>query len=172
MTIKILFRLLFAGGALVLGPVVSAVSTTDTMSNSATVTATCLTPTTATLAFPNYNPLLNTAVDATTSISVKCTSTTPITSVALNKGTGTGTVAARTMELTTDATKTINYALYTNSARTTLWGDATSGTSTLGGTGAGLNTDVTFTVYGRIPAGQTTAKPGTYSDTITVTVTY
>jgi spore coat protein U-like protein len=35
----------------------------------------------------------------------------------------------------------------------------------------GNGADQTFTIYGRVPA-QTTPAPGTYTDTVTVTVTY
>ena len=63
---------------------------------------------------------------------------------------------------------TINYSLYNNSGRTTNWGN-TIGTDTVSSTGTGASQS--FTVYGRVPA-QTTPAPATYSDTITVTVTY
>lgn len=144
---------------------------TDLASNTATVSASCSTPTTATLSFGTYSPLANTTVDGTTTISVKCTNTTPISSVALSKGYG--AINARTMQLSTDPTKTLSYGLYLDSNRSTLWGDGTFSTSMKTGlTGAGLATDVSMTVYGRIFSGQQTAKPGSYSDTITVTVTY
>jgi len=49
-----------------------------------------------------------------------------------------------------------------------VWGN-TIGTNTVASTGTGAAQS--FTVYGRIPS-QTTPAPATYTDTITVTVTY
>ena len=148
----------------------SAATTTSNASNSATVSSTCQSPSTATLSFGNYNPLLNTALDASTTINIRCTNTTSITSVALSAGSS-GSVSQRKMQMTGATSNTLNYQLYKDSSLSTVWG--TSGTALYTGlSGAGLNTDVAVTVYGRIPAGQQTAKPGDYSDTITVTVTY
>ena len=61
----------------------------------------------------------------------------------------------------------ITYGLFRNSARTQGWFN-TAGT-TQAGTGTG--SAQTLPVYGRVGA-QTTPPPGTYSDTVTVTVTY
>jgi spore coat protein U-like protein len=63
---------------------------------------------------------------------------------------------------------TVNYTLYSDSGRTTIWGN-TVGTNTVAATGNG--TGQNYTVYGRVSS-QTTPAPGTYTDTITVTVTY
>jgi spore coat protein U-like protein len=64
----------------------------------------------------------------------------------------------------------LNYAVYTDSARSTVWGDGGAGaTATIDGTGSG--TAQSTTIYGRIPAGQT-VPAGSYSDTVNVTVTY
>lgn len=68
----------------------------------------------------------------------------------------------------TDGTALVNYNLYREAGRLTNWGN-TVGTDTVGGTGTGLI--VNSTVYGRVPV-QTAQAPGTYTDTITVTVTY
>ena len=50
-----------------------------------------------------------------------------------------------------------------------MWGDATSGTVTVNGTGIGVN--VNHGVYGRIPALQY-VYPGSYSDIIIVELTF
>jgi spore coat protein U-like protein len=94
-----------------------------------------------------------------------CTNTTPY-NIGLDAGTGTGaTVAARKM---TNGANTITYSLYSDSGRTTVWGN-TVGTNTVSATGNGASQ--TYTVYGRVPS-QTTPAAATYTDTITVTVTY
>jgi spore coat protein U-like protein len=64
---------------------------------------------------------------------------------------------------------TLKYNLYTTSADTTLLGDGTSSSSTLTGTGTGAAQATT--IYGAIPAGQYVT-PGSYSDTITATISY
>jgi spore coat protein U-like protein len=67
----------------------------------------------------------------------------------------------------------LNYNLYTNSARTSIWGDGSSGTNTVGDSYTlGIGTTVNdYTVYGRIPALQN-AYSGFYSDSVIVTVEY
>ncbi|WP_274426586.1 Csu type fimbrial protein [Chelativorans sp. YIM 93263] len=110
--------------------------------------------------------MLDTAVAATTAIAVQCTSGTTY-DVGLNEGTGAGaTVATRVM--TGPGAETVTYSLYTDPAHTDVWGN-TTGTDTVTGTGTG--SEQIYTVYGQVPA-QPTPTPGTYSDVITVTVTY
>jgi spore coat protein U-like protein len=106
------------------------------------------------------------AIDAASEIAVQCTDGTPF-NIGLNQGAGAGaTVASRLM--TGPGSETVQYSLYTNPSRTTVWGN-TIGTDTVTGTGTGA--EQTFTVYGRVPA-QTTPGPGTYTDVVTVTMTY
>src|SRR5262249_40741713 len=104
-------------------------------------------------------------VDATGTLSVQCTNTTPYT-VALNGGnSGASDPTQRKMS---KAAETITYGLYRDATRSQSWG-STSGTNTVGGTGTGANQGLT--VYGRVAA-QTTPSPGTYTDSVVVTVTY
>jgi spore coat protein U-like protein len=62
----------------------------------------------------------------------------------------------------------VNYSLFRNATRTQVWGQ-TIGTDTVTGTGTGANQ--ALTIYGRVPA-QAVPPPGTYTDTVTVTITY
>lgn len=62
----------------------------------------------------------------------------------------------------------LGYQLYSDAARTLDWG--CSDITTVAGTGNGSSFEP-FTVYGRIPAGSVTLAD-TYSDTVTVTVTF
>ena len=151
-----------------------AATATNTFTVSSTVVASCSSPTTETLAFGNYNPISGSAATATANITITCTNTTAITSVTLNAGTGTGTINARKMEKNgTDTTKTLNYNLYTSVANTSIWGDGTTGNVSNNVSGsAGIGSAQTITVYGTIASGQTTVEPGSYSDTITVTINY
>jgi spore coat protein U-like protein len=70
--------------------------------------------------------------------------------------------------MTGPAKALLHYQLFSNSGYTTNWGN-TVGTDTLAGTGNG--TTQPLTVYGQIPA-QQLATPGSYTDTIIVSVTY
>ena len=63
--------------------------------------------------------------------------------------------------------------MYTDPTRLLVWGDGSTGSHTVSDSYLALLTPTTkhYTVYGRVPGGQN--KPaGTYSDTVTVTVTY
>ncbi|MBN6743443.1 spore coat protein U domain-containing protein, partial [Acidithiobacillus sp. MC6.1] len=73
-----------------------------------------------------------------------------------------------TRAMTGPSSATLSYGLFQDAAYTTNWGN-TVGTDTKTGTGNG--SAQALTVYGQIPAGQYPA-PGTYTDTITATITY
>jgi spore coat protein U-like protein len=155
-------------GVLVTGAAHSA-TTTTTFAVTATVQSTCTATATA-LAFGNYTPGAG-ALTKTSTISVKCTKNTPYT-VALNAGTTTGgTLAQRLMA---NGASTLQYNLYTTAAMGTVFGDGTGSTATSPGTGAGVATANSVTVYGQLPDSTTNqaAIPGGYSDTVTVIVTY
>jgi spore coat protein U-like protein len=70
----------------------------------------------------------------------------------------------------TSGANLLSYNIYTSAARTTVWGDGTGSSATIGGTGTGSAQSVT--VYGRVSGGQTTVPVGSYADTVAVTVTY
>ncbi|NTF09648.1 spore coat protein U domain-containing protein [Agrobacterium rubi] len=127
----------------------------------ATVEPTCIVSA-QTLNFGIHNNLL-TAVNATGTISLTCTSNLPYT-VSLNGGLSNSPAASRKMVRPNGS---ITYGLYTDAARTIPWGSAAG--QTISGTGNGSARSLT--VYGRVPA-QTTPMTGLYSDTVVVTVNY
>jgi len=152
--------LLFAGT-----PALGATTTTN-LSVTATVTANC-SVSSSPVAFGSVDVLSGTNYDATGNVSVTCTNGTAW-SAAAGLGAGTGaTFASRKMAA---GANLLNYSLYTNAGRTTVWGDGSGGTATVSNTGTG--SAQSFTVYGRVPLGQTAAQAGAYSDTVLVTVTY
>jgi spore coat protein U-like protein len=157
-----------ASGVLAAG-LAQAATTTTTFAVTATVQSTC-SATAATLAFPNYTPGGG-AQTGNTTISVKCTKSTPFT-VSLNAGSTTGD--AFTQRLMAFGTNTLQYNLFTTAALGTVFGDGTGTTSTVAGTGLGVATAASVQVFGQVPDNTTNqaAVPGGYSDTITVTVTY
>lgn len=165
---KFLLGTAIAGALLAAAPGANALTTTSTFTVNATVLKNC-SVLSSNLAFGNYTPGSGN-VDSASTVSVKCTKNTAYT-VALDKGTTTGgTIAQRLM---VNGANTLQYNLYTDVARATLWGDGITGT-TAAGTGAGFATTTALTVYGRLPDNATNqdAAVGTYADTVTVTVTY
>jgi spore coat protein U-like protein len=124
------------------------------------------------VAFGAYNPLPGAASDTTGSVTLSCNISAGSVSytMALTTG-GSGSYVPRQMS---SGASHLNYNLYLDSARTTVWGDGTGGTQTLSGTSPIVVPSYTQTdnVYGRILANQQSTPPGSYSDTITVTVTY
>ena len=131
---------------------------------SITIQASCTLASTSGIAF-GTSGVLAANVDATGSLSVQCTNTTPYV-VSLDQGAASGaTTSTRKM---TSGGSTVSYNLYRDSGRTQNWGNS-AGVDTVAGTGSG--SAQTLTVYGRVPA-QSTPAPGNYSDTVNVTVTY
>jgi spore coat protein U-like protein len=128
------------------------------------IAATCVVTSATNLNFGTQG-VLSAAVNQTSTITVTCTNTTPY-NIGLNQGVNGSSVTTRQMKSGGGAL--INYSLFSNAGMTTNWGH-TVGTDTVAGTGNGSGQ--AYTVYGQIPA-QTTPAPGTYTDTITVTVTY
>jgi spore coat protein U-like protein len=137
-------------------------ATTTTFNVTATV------PTSCTVTANNLNfgtvGVLTANTDATTTLSPKCTNGAAY-NIGLDKGLNGSSVTARQMKA---GSALVNYSLFSNSGRTTNWGN-TVGTDTVSGNGIG--SAQSLTVYGRIPP-QTTPSPGTYNDTIVVTLTY
>jgi spore coat protein U-like protein len=155
--------------AVMAGGVAHSATTTTTFAVTATVQSTCSATATA-LAFGAYTPGAG-AVTNNSTISVKCTKNTPYT-VTLNAGATTGD--AFTQRLMASGTNTLQYNLYTTAGFATVFGDGTGGTGTNVGTGAGVATANAITVFGQLPDSATNqaAVPGSYTDTIQVTVTY
>jgi spore coat protein U-like protein len=141
-----------------------AATETDSFGVTITIESDCKITTTNTLDFGTQG-VLTAAVDATSTLGVVCT---PSTAYDIGLNTGGGSGATTTTRKMTGGGATIDYQMFQDAAHTTNWGDTVS-TDTVSGTGTG--TEQSFTVYGRVPA-QTTPATGTYTDTVTVTVTF
>jgi spore coat protein U-like protein len=163
---------LLAAGVLLASAQSAAAGTTATATImvSTTVASTC-TVSANPLSFGTYQPGEG-SMSGSTTLAVRCTKGAPF-SVALNAGTGGGTVTQRLMSM--GASK-LQYNLYTTAAHTSVWGDGTQSTATVSGTGRGLMSGaaITQTVYGKVPDSPANVDltPGLYTDTITVTVSY
>lgn len=140
---------------------------TTTFGVSASVAANCLV-TTTNLAFGAYTGVAT--LTGTSDVDVRCTSGLPYT---VKLSAGGGTYANR---LLASGGNSLQYNLYTGSGYTSIWGDGTTSTSVVTGTGAGMasGSATTHTVYGQLPdnAYNQAAPVGSYADTITVTVEY
>lgn len=108
-------------------------------------------------------------IDATSTLTVQCTNTTPY-SVALDAGTNAGSASSFATRAMKNGAHTLGYQLYLNAGRSSVWGDGTGGSAPANGTGTGSSQ--TLTIYGRLPTLGSTVVPGTYTDTVTVTITY
>jgi spore coat protein U-like protein len=107
---------------------------------------------------------LSSARDQTSTITLRCPAGT-----AWKLGLNNGIHASGSTRRMADGTgRYIQYELYRDSARSQRWGN-TPGTDSSDDTGSG--SAQTATVYGRVPAQAVTAA-GTYSDTVTVTLTF
>lgn len=106
--------------------------------------------------------------DSTGTLTFKC-SGTPAKPIAIKLSRGNApTYNPRYMLRSTEQ---LNYNLYLDSARTSIWGDGTSGTSYYTNNNPPLGSNVSLTVYGRVPASQDVTA-GAYNDMIVVTLTY
>lgn len=143
-----------------------AATATTTFIPAASVSANCLVSTANALAFPAFAPGSG-SQNASTTLGVKCTTSTPF-HIGLNAGTGSG--ATTTTRYMTSGTNKLAYQLFTDANHTINWGN-NPGSDTVDGTGLGLATEITKTIYGQIPS-QPNAVPGAYRDTVTITVTY
>ena len=131
---------------------------TDTFTAKITIEADCDIVSAPDLDFGTHG-VLAADVDDTSTLSVQCTKTTPY-----NIGLDDGINGVRKMKL---GTSTIDYELYKDSSRSVSWGNAAAARKSA--TGDGDSQD--HIIYGRVPS-QTTPAPGTYQDTVTVTVSF
>ena len=140
---------------------------TSTASTSTSVTATVISNCNVSATAVNFGSkgLLTSNTDAQGTLSIQCSSSLPYT-VSLDGGTSGATNPTQRKMAFSGAN--VTYGLYQDAARSLPWGNSV-GTNTTSGTGTGSTQ--TQTVYGRVPV-QTTPQPGSYSDSVIVTVGY
>ncbi len=115
--------------------------------------------------------LIASAVTGNTTVSVTCTNGSPY-SIGMDNGAN----ASGSQRRMKSGTNFLNYGLYTDAAFTNAWTtSATNSTCTTTnscalGTGSGAAQSVT--IYGQVPSVGSAPPTGTYSDTVTMTITY
>jgi spore coat protein U-like protein len=138
------------------------------------------TVTTDNITFGTYNPT-NAAATSNSAGRVTLACSTTSTSNSWNQSTGTVKLSAGagtyTQRVLKSGTNSLNYNIYTDSAYTLIWGDGTGSTDTntwaaTSDSGRTGGATTTFTLYGRIPALQYNVVPGSYTDSITVTLSW
>ena len=146
----------------------------DTEDSSMQVTAgigkNCVIETTN-ISFGSYDPANVNAsdpLDATGTITTTCTIGTA-GEVLVDYGSNLASEVSTARRMVgTNTSGYLGYEVYSNSDRSTIWsGDPTSGVDI---TAAGVGEEMT--VYARIPGGQTSAANDSYTDTLTVVVSY
>jgi spore coat protein U-like protein len=154
-------------------PAAEAGTASSTFTVTATVTSACQINSTSSIAFGNYDPVnanKSTPATSTGSIAVTCTKTTPAT-IALDQGlnaSASSTCDAPVRQMIS-GTNDLQYSIYQDTNRSVVWGCGTSDEQSFTSTTGTAPTN--FTTYGSIPAAQDVPS-GSYSDTVTVTVTF
>lgn len=135
----------------------------------------CQLNSTSTVDFGNINDISTTSRDYTAqgAVNTTCNFGTPYS---IYLGDGNNRIVGGFRRMSNSNNEFIPYQLYKDSNYSTVW-DATGGVTNIGGTGGvsktGTGSAQTTTVYGKIPQGTAIAsRPGVYSDSVVVTVTY
>jgi spore coat protein U-like protein len=143
-------------------PVVrSAASLAAAMLCVAPAAATGCTASTVGVSFADYDPFEPGPLESVGNIHVSCDGQASFT---ISLSPGAGSFAARTM---VNGVHRMDYNLYSDPARLIVWGEGSGNGSTVSVTAA----EADLAVYGRVPARQN-LPPGSYSDSIVVTITY
>lgn len=135
-----------------------------------TITGNAPTVTTSDISFASYSASSNTPDTANGTVKIRCPlgiGLLPSFDIALSAGSS-HNFSPRAMAMGSNA---LNYNIYTSSGYSTVWGDGTGGSVTQSFSAILSLGTITFTAFGLASTGQY-VPVGTYSDSITVTVTY
>lgn len=127
--------------------------------------ATCTISTVSGVAFGAYDVSSPTPLDSVGLLRLDCNGAAKTVTVDLSRGNG----PAYDSRFMRNGTAQLNYNLFIDAARTTIWGDGTGGTLHFGVFNPPNVIDLT--IYGRIPALQD-LPIGAYTDTIVVTTNF
>ena len=136
---------------------------------SATAMAACNVSATA-VNFGSYDVFLTVPTDSTGAITVTCDEAPPPNvAAAIGQSPNSGSFNPRKLR-SGSGTDLLSYNLYIDSARVSIWGDGTAGTSTVVRK-VTKNKPEILTIYGRIQESQDVSA-GLYSETLTATITW
>lgn len=150
----------------------SAATTTASLTVQIIITAAC-TVSAATLNFGTSagTALLSGNVTASTTVSVTCTNGAPY-SIGMNNGAN----ASGSQRRMANGANFINYDLYTDAGYVNAWTTASSSTTCTTANscvlGTGTGSAQSSTIHGVVPSVAVAPAAGTYTDTVTMTVTY
>lgn len=144
--------------------------------------ATCAVSTTG-LVFGTYQPLTfagkltSSDKTSTATVTVACSGLLQLSGYTLSLGPGNygpgDRISNRYLNNTTQSSNFMAFNIFTDASYTSIWGNGTSGSLINGNTPLIIGSStLTHTVYGKIPAGQSTLKAGSFSDSLTITLTY
>ena len=150
----------------------AASSSPVSLSVTASVAAKCIVSSTSVVAFGAYDPIVTNAssgadLNGTGTVGVSCT-----------PGNGTSISIASSANNSSNQRRMagpggsyLNYTLYSDSGRTTAWGDGSNGANALTISASSNAAERSFSVYGQVPKGQD-VNVGSYSDSVNVTVNF
>jgi spore coat protein U-like protein len=125
------------------------------------------------IAYGTADVLLNQSVDTTATLQITCDGGANDTArVCMNLGRETPTPGASSRRMIDGGSNYLSHELYSDPARTQVWGSWAGAGYASGGReidiplGPTGRATVTRTIYGRVLAGQQTAPPGTYTQTL------
>ncbi len=127
--------------------------------------AACTFTSSVAVSFPLYDVFAATDDDGTGAFTIGCTTNTSAM-ISLSAGGG-GSFSPRSMS--GPGAAVLNYNLYSDGSRSSIWGDGTGGSSAVS-QAFGAGAPLTFTVYARVFRNQAGVTAGQYADSVMVTV--
>lgn len=121
------------------------------------------------VSYGTYDVFAASPDDSVGTVTYRCGNADHNISITLSAG-GSGSYGARQLRPASGSDR-LNYNLYMDAARSSVWGDGTGGTTYYFIGNPPNNTNVNLSVYGRIPAGQDVSI-GSYTDTVIVTINF
>jgi spore coat protein U-like protein len=131
--------------------------------------ATCSIGAVVGVAFGSYDVFSGSAVDSAGSVTYRCDDVAALDTIMIQLSRGSSaTFQPRTLVL---GVHQLQYNLYLEPSRSTVWGDGSSGTGQYGPTLPPSGSNVLLNVYGRVPS-QQNVHVGSYSDIVVVSIVF
>jgi spore coat protein U domain-containing protein, fimbrial subunit CupE1/2/3/6 len=130
----------------------------------------CSFQTVTSVIFGSYDVFSASALDSTATISYKCSPPVATPTIYLSQG-GSGTYSPR--QMVGPSGTLASYNLYLDASHTTVWGDGSGGSAFITGPDPQTGNQIfTYTIFGRVPAGQDLVGGGAYTDSLTITINF